>query len=135
MITGTTSGGAAAKRVFIFSRHPLFGQGVERLLRGEPGLSVVGLEADANKAVEQITALNPDVIILDSSDPHCDPAPIFMHVLHLARRAEIVGLNLSDNVACVCDIEHRLVSDVSDLLDIVRPAVSALSSSAYPGRH
>jgi len=134
VIAGTISSGAAAKRVFIFSRHPLFGQGVERLLLNEPGLAVVALEADANKAVEQITALKPDVIILDSSDPNCDPAPIFMHVLHLARRAEIVGLNLSDNVACVCNIEHILVGDVSDLLDIIRPAVSALSSSVYQGR-
>lgn len=105
------------------------------MLRGESGLLVVGLEADADKAIERITALNPDVIILDSSDPHCDPAPIFMHVLHLSRRSEIVGLNLSDNVACVCNIEHRLVGDVSDLLDIVRPAVSALSSSVYQGTH
>ena len=122
------------KRVFIFSRHPLFGQGVEHLLRGETDLKVVGLETDAAKAVEQVITLEPDVVILDSSDPNCDPAPIFMEVLHLSKRAEIIGLNLSDNVACVCSIEHRLVSDVSDLLDIVRPAASGECSSAYQGR-
>ena len=108
------------KRVFIFSRHPLFGQGVEHLLRGETDLALVGLEASAEKAVEQITALKPDVIILDSSDPNCDPAPIFMHALHMTKSVAIIGLNLSDNIAYICRREPRLVREAGDLIDMVR---------------
>jgi len=121
-------------RILIFSTHPLFGQGVERLLRREAGLAVVGVESDVSTALQKVAELKPDIVILDSSDPNCDPAPILTQMLHGKERTTIIGLNLSDNVACVCSIEHRLVSDVSDLLDIVRPAVSALSSPAYQGR-
>jgi DNA-binding NarL/FixJ family response regulator len=121
-------------RILIFSTHPLFGQGVERLLRREAGLDVVGVESDVSHALQKVAELKPDIVILDSNDPNCDPAPILAQVLHWKESATIIGLNLSDNVACVCSVDHMLVKDVSDLLDIVRPAASAVRSSVHDGR-
>jgi len=42
----------AMKHVFVLSSHPLFGQGVESLLRQEKGLEIVGRETDVDKAIE-----------------------------------------------------------------------------------
>jgi len=116
-------------RILIFSTHPLFGQGVERLLRREAGLVVVGVESDVATALQKVAELKPDIVILDSNDPNCDPAPILAQILHSKSRATIIGLNLSDNIACVCSVEHTMVTDVSDLLDLVRPAVSAVRTA------
>ena len=38
--------------------HPLFGQGVESLLRQEAGLEVVGRETDADKLIGRIEELS-----------------------------------------------------------------------------
>jgi DNA-binding NarL/FixJ family response regulator len=119
--------------VLIVSKYPLFGQGVERLLRQELGMTVVGVESDVSAALQTVAELKPDIVILDSNDPNCDPAPILTHVLRGKERVTIIGLNLSDNLACMCGIEHRMVKDVSDLLDIVRPAVSVVGPSVFEG--
>ncbi len=119
---------SAGSRILIVSAHPLFGQGVGRLLCQDAGLSVVGIEGDVPTAQERIRELKPDIVILDTNDPQCDPTPILAQVLRAKQDVVLIGLNLSDNVACVCGIVHRMVGDVSDLLAIVRPAVPALQS-------
>jgi DNA-binding NarL/FixJ family response regulator len=120
--------------VLIVSRNALFGRGVESLLGQEAGLDVVGVESDVPDTLRKIAELKPDIVVLDSTDPTCDPTPILAHLLRRKERAAIIGLNLSDNVACVCSVDHMLVKDVSDLLDIVRPAASAVRSSVHDGR-
>jgi DNA-binding NarL/FixJ family response regulator len=55
--------------VLIVSSHPLFGQGVESLLRQEAGVEIVGRETDVDYAIERIKELQPDVIILGNDDP------------------------------------------------------------------
>jgi len=41
------------KCIFVLSNHPLFGQGVENLLRQEKRLNIVGRETDVDRAIEQ----------------------------------------------------------------------------------
>ena len=41
----------AMKSIFVLSSHPLFGQGVEILLRQEAGLDIVGRETNVDKAM------------------------------------------------------------------------------------
>jgi DNA-binding NarL/FixJ family response regulator len=69
------------RRIFILSSHPLFGQGVESLLRQEAGLIIVGQETDADKALERIKEIRPDVVILDCAEPECDPTLAVMRIL------------------------------------------------------
>jgi DNA-binding NarL/FixJ family response regulator len=63
------------KRIFILSSYPLFGQGVESLLRQETGLEIVGRETDVDKAMERIKELRPDGVIIDSCDMSTDRLP------------------------------------------------------------
>ena len=110
------------KRIFMFSTHPLFGQGVESLLRRETGLEVVGRETDVDKAVERIKELQPDVVIVDSGDPACDPTPAVMRMLREGVGARVIGLNLQDNTICIYRGEQRVVKEVKDLVEAIEPS-------------
>jgi DNA-binding NarL/FixJ family response regulator len=111
------------KRVIILLSYPLFGQGVESLLRRETGLEVVGRETDANKVIERMTELRPDVVIVDSADPECDPVSVVMRILRERVGTRVVTLNLQDNTMCVYRGEQRVVTQVQDLLEAIEQPV------------
>ena len=127
------------KRVFMFSSHPLFGQGVESLLREEAGLEIVGRETDVDKAVERIRELRPDVVVMDSGDPAGDPTPAVMRILREGLGTKLVGLNLKDNTMCIYRGEQRAVKSIEDLVEAIEynPLSPELASSnvAQPMAH
>ena len=57
-------------RIMIVEDHPLFGQGLRRVLEGEPDLRVVAEVTDGGKAVAQALAVQPDVILMDINLPN-----------------------------------------------------------------
>lgn len=57
-------------RVMIVEDHPLFGQGLRRVLEGEPDLQVVAEVTDGAKSVDQALAVRPDVILMDINLPN-----------------------------------------------------------------
>ena len=61
-----------AVRIVIADDHPIFRDGLRRLLEIEPGFSVVGEAADGREAVERVAALKPDVLLLDLAMPRVD---------------------------------------------------------------
>jgi AmiR/NasT family two-component response regulator len=109
-------------RVLILSSHPLFGQGVESLLRHEPGLEIVGWQADVDDAIERIKELQPDVVIMDSGDPVCSPTPAVMRILREGVGTKVIGLNLQDNTVCIYRGEQRVVREVKDLVEAIEPS-------------
>ena len=110
------------KRVFILSSHPLFGQGVESLLRQETGLDVVGRETDADKAIERVKELRPDVVIVDSGYPACDPTPAAIRILGEGLGTKVIGLSLQDNKMFIYRGEQRVVKEVKDLVEAIEPS-------------
>jgi DNA-binding NarL/FixJ family response regulator len=105
-------------RVFIFSSHPLFGQGVERLLCQETGLDIVGWETDVDKAFERIKK----------------PTPAVMRILREGLGIKLVGLNLKDNTLCIYWGEQRVVKSIEDLVKAIEhsPPPLAWRSQADP---
>jgi DNA-binding NarL/FixJ family response regulator len=59
-------------RVLIADDEPLFVETVEALLAGDERVEVVGTAADGKQAVELVTALTPDVTLMDISMPILD---------------------------------------------------------------
>jgi len=107
-----------ACRVFIVASHPLFAQGVQSLLHGQPGLAVVGMGAAALSVVDQIRELRPDVVILDAdSDVQTSLLPV---LLRENLGVKLVGLTLEDNRIDVY-YQHQIIgTDVGDLIEAVR---------------
>ena len=51
-------------RIVLVDEHPIFRDGLRRLLETQPGLRIVGEARDAREAAAVVTALRPDILIL-----------------------------------------------------------------------
>ena len=56
-------------RILIAEDHPLFGQGLRRVLTLEPDLEVVAEVQDGEAAIKSVRALQPDVVLMDINMP------------------------------------------------------------------
>ncbi len=102
------------RRIFVISNHLMFGHGIGSLLREEAELEVVGQESNLNRAIEQIGALQPDVVILDSDDP--EPDLEVAHILRVRPGVKVISLSLDNNTLCVYQASQRTTRGVDDLL-------------------
>lgn len=57
-------------RILIADDHPIFRDGLRRLLESEPNLQVVGEAADGRQAVELVGQSKPDILLLDVAMPN-----------------------------------------------------------------
>ncbi len=71
-------------RIVIADDHPIFRDGLKRLLELEPNFKVLGEAADGAEAVELVRKLKPDILLLDLAMPR---------VPGLEALAELVGLS------------------------------------------
>jgi len=59
-------------RILIADDHPLFRDGLRRLLQAEPGFEVVGEASDGDVLVDLARKTRPDILLLDLSMPRQD---------------------------------------------------------------
>lgn len=65
----STHNGTEAVRIVIADDHPIFRDGLARLLEVEPDLKVIGAAADGADAVKLVETLRPDLLLLDLAMP------------------------------------------------------------------
>src|SRR3981081_595983 len=56
-------------RIVIADDHPIFRDGLRRLLEAEPDLKVLGEASDGAEAVKQAAQLKPNILLLDLAMP------------------------------------------------------------------
>jgi DNA-binding NarL/FixJ family response regulator len=108
------------RRLFILSGHPMFSQGLERLLCQESGLHILGLEANMDLAMVRIKDLKPDVVIVDWDGPASGLTPTAARILNERLGIRVIGISLEDNTLIIYEGEQRLVQGVADLLEAIK---------------
>ena len=56
-------------RILLADDHPIFRDGLKRLLEAEPGFTVIGEASNGVEAVRLVKQLKPELLLLDLSMP------------------------------------------------------------------
>lgn len=108
------------RRVLIASSHPLFGQGLRRLLqeRQPAGVEVVGMVANLQEALQALDRLNPDLIIVDYDDERLNREEFLARFVEGEKKLRVVLLSLqSAREAVVYDRRTLAAAQIDDWLE------------------
>jgi len=114
-------------RVFILASRPLFAEGVQSLLAGQPGLEVVGVASADPEAFAQVQAVTPDVVIVEATGG--EQSHLVAQVLASIPDAKVVGLSLEDNRIHTYYQQMKQGRRVEDLVEAIRGPVDWQSRS------
>ncbi len=84
-------------RVLIADDHPLFRDGVARMLKRELDFNVVGIAADGQEAIDLTRKLRPDAILMDISMPVVDGIEATRIIHRENPNTRIIGLSMYEN--------------------------------------
>lgn len=116
-------------KVFILYDHPLFGLGLEKLLKQERGIEVVGTTVRSHMSVEQMKALRPDVIMVEGGEPGL--ASSLWEALKESLPGRVITVELDENRATVYTSRQVPAAEVKDLVKAVK---SGLTKGNNPNR-
>jgi CheY-like chemotaxis protein len=117
-ISGMTS---TRNRVLIVSSHPLFGQGLRRLLQTyhQNDVDVVGTVTRTGEAMQMIEVHSPDLVVVDYDDEQVDRDAFLAQFVAGERKLRVVLLSLKEggSQAVVYDRRSLSASQIEDWLD------------------
>jgi DNA-binding NarL/FixJ family response regulator len=99
-----------AVRVVLADDQEMVRAGLRMLIDFQPDLEVVGEAADGLEAVEVVTRLRPDVVLMDVRMPHCDGIEAARRVLGSVPDAAVVVLTTFDEDASLAEALRAGVS-------------------------
>lgn len=106
-------------RVLVVSQPSLFEEGIEELLRQEPGLEIVGRGADPQDAVRLIRESHPDVVIVTDGEVATQFEAELLGLVREGFPVRIVEVDRATNTLCVYCGEQQFVRDERALVDAV----------------
>ena len=90
---------AVPARIVVCDDQPAFRKIVSTVLGLEPGLEVVGEAADGQQAIDLVTSLKPDVLVLDIAMPVMDGLEALPHIRLRSPGTKVVMLTGVSNDA------------------------------------
>lgn len=114
-------------KVFIADDHPIFRQGLLKIMEGDPFFEIIGESGDGEKALHAIRDLRPDIAVLDISMPGMSGLEIVKHVQKDGLKTEFVILTMFTeeeyfDEAMDCGVKGYLLKEnaSSDLLNCLK---------------
>ena len=83
-------------KIFIADDHPIFRQGLLKIMEGDPELEIVGESGDGEEALQLIRSLCPDIAVLDISMPGMSGLEIVSEVQKESLKVEFIILTMFD---------------------------------------
>lgn len=83
--------------IVIVDDHPLFRQGLKDVLRGEADLNVLGEGADGAEALQLVSSLDPDVLLLDINLPQMNGLQVTRQLKADRCRAGVIMVTAYDD--------------------------------------
>ena len=108
-------------RVFILASQPLFAQGVESLLSGQPGIEVIGVATTGPDVFAKVRTAAPDVVIIEAKGG--EQSRLVAQVLESIPGVKVIGLTLEDNRIHTYYQQMKQGHRVEDLLEAIREPV------------
>jgi two-component system, NarL family, response regulator NreC len=87
----------SAIRVFLVDDHKLYLEGLEKLIKDRPTMSVVATAPDGREAVNQIRVLKPDVVLMDISMPHLNGIEATRIIKKASPKTQVLILTMHEN--------------------------------------
>jgi DNA-binding NarL/FixJ family response regulator len=103
--------------IYIISKLPMFGEGIEKMLRTKKGVEILGFERDIARAIQQIIELKPEVVVFDCKEDQVEISSAIMQILEKGMKVKIVGLDIQTNTFFVDKQEQHEVKKWEDLLE------------------
>ena len=88
-------------RIVIADDHPIFRDGLRRLLEAESGLKVIGEACDGTEAVKLARQLKPDIMLLDLSMPGVQGFSGLIYLRSLSPQIPVVIVSANENPAVI----------------------------------
>ena len=92
---------ATAIRVVVVEDHPMFRNGLVALLDDEEGIEVAGQAASGEVAVEVVTALDPDVVLMDLHLPGLSGIEATSQITDRQPRTAVLALTMLDDESTI----------------------------------
>lgn len=105
--------------IFIVSSFLMFSRGLESLLCQEGRLKVVGHEANIDQARKRILELQPDVVILDCTDPSPGSILPFIDILQENVGIKVIGVSLHNNSLYLYQARQGVLASVEELMGVI----------------
>lgn len=84
-------------RILIADDHQVVVQGLTAALEGEPDIEIVGSANDGVKALDMVTSLNPDILILDISMPKMNGIEVVERIRKIDDKVRILVFTMTDS--------------------------------------
>src|SRR5206468_229929 len=93
-----------ALRIFVADDHEVVRRGICALLTSHSGWEICGEAADGREAVEKVTHLKPDIVILDIGMPSLNGLEATRQILHHNPRQRILILSITESQQTIQEV-------------------------------
>jgi len=102
----------------LFGPH-LFGNAVEALLCGEPGLEIVGRQTDPGQAIRRVRESRPDVVVFSDGEGATGLAGELLRSAREGSHIRTVEVHLATNTVCAYWGEQQSIQEAGDVVHTV----------------
>jgi chemotaxis response regulator CheB len=117
-------------RVLVVGEPSMFGEGIEAILRQEPGLEVVGRETDWGQAASRVREIAPDVVVLTDGEAATSLGLGFLRLVREGFHVRVVEVHVETNTLCIYCGERQSIREVRDLVDTLGHICDSVARAA-----